>query len=128
MARTGDPDSATSQFYINVADNDSPNGAQLDTPRGSPGSQAAYAVFGKVVSGMDVVDKIKAVKTGSHPMRDVPDAPVVIEKARKLSDEEAKNLKKEEVKPAAVAPAPAPVIKPAPNPTAPATKPGGGGK
>jgi cyclophilin family peptidyl-prolyl cis-trans isomerase len=55
MARTDDPDSATAQFYINVADNDF-----LDKSNDSPG----YAVFGKVIEGMDVVDKIKAVKTG----------------------------------------------------------------
>ena len=54
MARTNDPDSATAQFFINVVDN-----AMLDYP-----SNGGYAVFGKVVSGMDVVDKIKAVKTG----------------------------------------------------------------
>ena len=61
MARTAIPDSATSQFFINVVDN-----AGLDMARGG----AAYAVFGRVVSGMDVVDKIKAVKTN----KPVPDA------------------------------------------------------
>jgi peptidyl-prolyl cis-trans isomerase A (cyclophilin A) len=54
MARTQVADSATSQFFINVKDN-----AMLDTPRDG----AAYAVFGKVVEGMDVVDKIKDVET-----------------------------------------------------------------
>jgi peptidyl-prolyl cis-trans isomerase A (cyclophilin A) len=53
MARTSDPDSATSQFFINVADN-----AALDYP-----SNGGYAVFGKVVEGMDVVDKIRVVPT-----------------------------------------------------------------
>jgi cyclophilin family peptidyl-prolyl cis-trans isomerase len=54
MARTSDPDSATAQFFINVADN-----TMLDYP-----NNGGYAVFGKVVEGMDVVDKIKSVKTG----------------------------------------------------------------
>ena len=58
MARTNDPDSATAQFFINVVDN-----AMLNFP-----SNGGYAVFGKVVEGMDVVDKIKAVKTGVTPM------------------------------------------------------------
>lgn len=58
MARTNDPDSATAQFFINVVDN-----AMLNFP-----SNGGYAVFGKVVEGMDVVDKIKAVKTGVSPM------------------------------------------------------------
>ncbi|MDE2417453.1 MAG: peptidyl-prolyl cis-trans isomerase [Burkholderiales bacterium] len=76
MARTGDPHSATAQFFINVADNGFLNHT-------SPSQQGwGYAVFGKVVSGTDVVDKIKAVKTsrkGYHD--DVPQADVVIEKA-----------------------------------------------
>lgn len=58
MARTSDPDSATSEFFINVADN-----GFLDQPRGG----AAYAVFGKVVSGTDVVDKIKNTPCIAHP-------------------------------------------------------------
>jgi peptidyl-prolyl cis-trans isomerase B (cyclophilin B) len=57
MARTNDPDSATAQFYINVADN-----TFLDAKDKRPG----YAVFGKVVEGMDVVDKIKGVRTGNQ--------------------------------------------------------------
>jgi peptidyl-prolyl cis-trans isomerase A (cyclophilin A) len=73
MARTSFPNSATSQFFINV--NDNPN---LDRAPGSDG----YAVFGKVVEGMDVVDKIKAVPTTSRGMyRDVPVEPIVIKKA-----------------------------------------------
>ena len=74
MARTGDPDSATAQFFINTNDN-----AMLDYP-GQDGH--GYAVFGKVIKGTDVVDKIKAV-----PVRDagrfqnVPVTPVVIESA-----------------------------------------------
>ncbi len=133
MARTGDPDSATSQFYINVVDNDRPP-TNLDAPRGAPGAQAAYAVFGKVISGMDVVDKIKDVTTGyKSGMRDVPNATVTIEKARKLTDEEAKKVKKDEPgsTPApAPAPAPAPKTAPAPAPapttTPPKPKPAGG--
>jgi peptidyl-prolyl cis-trans isomerase A (cyclophilin A) len=84
MARTSDPDSATAQFFINVSDN-----AMLNFP-----SNNGYAVFGKVVEGMDVVEKIKAVQTASkalsmrHPATgeviqsaadDVPVEPVVIE-------------------------------------------------
>lgn len=57
MARTGAPDSATSQFFINVVNN-----ASLDTPRGG----AAYAVFGKVVEGMDVVEQIRYTPVGTH--------------------------------------------------------------
>ena len=76
MARTSDPHSATAQFFINVADN-----AFLNHT--APSSQGwGYAVFGKVVAGTDVVDKIKAVKTsrkGYHD--DVPVEDVVIEKA-----------------------------------------------
>ncbi len=73
MARLGGkPDSATAQFFINVKDN-----AFLDQPQ-SDG--AAYAVFGKVVEGMDVVDRIKGVRTGSKGGHDdVPTEPVVIE-------------------------------------------------
>jgi peptidyl-prolyl cis-trans isomerase A (cyclophilin A) len=72
MARTSVPDSATSQFFINVVDN-----AMLNHPQ--PDGHG-YAVFGKVVKGMDTVDAIKAVKTGSSGMhRDVPAEPVVIQ-------------------------------------------------
>lgn len=71
MARTSAPDSATAQFFINVVNNDG-----LNRPRPDG---AGYAVFGKVVEGMDVVDKIKAVKTGfSHGMGDVPSSNVII--------------------------------------------------
>jgi peptidyl-prolyl cis-trans isomerase B (cyclophilin B) len=76
MARTGEPHSATAQFFINVSDNGFLNHT-------SPTAQGwGYAVFGKVISGTDVVDKIKAVKTtrkGYHD--DVPAEDVVIEKA-----------------------------------------------
>lgn len=76
MARTNDPHSATAQFFINVKDNDF-----LDF-RNESMSGWGYCVFGKVVDGMDVVDKIKAVQTGNHGMhQDVPLESVVIEKA-----------------------------------------------
>ncbi len=71
MARTNDPNSATAQFFINVKDNDFLNQAQARDGNG-------YAVFGKVVEGMDVVDKIRAVPTGPG---DVPVTPVVIKQA-----------------------------------------------
>lgn len=81
MARTNVVDSATSQFFINVNDNDF-----LDTPRDG----AAYAVFGKVVGGMDVVNKIKGVQTGmKNRMGDVPVTPIVIQKAVKITKDEA---------------------------------------
>ena len=71
MARTGNPDSATSQFFINVVNND---GLNRPRPDGF-----GYAVFGKVIEGMDVADKIAAVKTGrKQGMQDVPETPVVI--------------------------------------------------
>ena len=76
MARTSIPDSASSQFFINVGDNDFLNHT-------APTSSGwGYCVFGKVVEGMDVVDKIRAVKTTSKAgHRDVPIETVVIEKA-----------------------------------------------
>jgi peptidyl-prolyl cis-trans isomerase A (cyclophilin A) len=73
MARTNAPDSATAQFFINVKDN-----PFLDAGN----SSAGYAVFGKVVAGMDVVDKIKTVPTGNRGMnQNVPLEPVLIKKA-----------------------------------------------
>ena len=76
MARTQAPHSATAQFFINVADNDFLNHTS-PTPQGW-----GYAVFGKVVAGQDVVDRIKAVKTGRKGFHDdVPLEDVVIEKA-----------------------------------------------
>jgi peptidyl-prolyl cis-trans isomerase B (cyclophilin B) len=76
MARTSDPHSASAQFFINVADNDFLNHT-------APSMQGwGYAVFGKVVQGTDVVDRIKAVKTGRKGFHDdVPVQDVVIEKA-----------------------------------------------
>ena len=77
MARTGNPDSATSQFFINVKDN-----AMLNAPQ--PDGHG-YAVFAKVVQGQDVVDKIRAVPTGSKGgMQDVPTTPVTITSATVL--------------------------------------------
>ena len=77
MARTGNPDSATSQFFINVKDN-----AMLNAPQ--PDGHG-YAVFGKVVQGKDVVDKIRAVPTGRKGgMSDVPTTPVTITSASLL--------------------------------------------
>jgi peptidyl-prolyl cis-trans isomerase A (cyclophilin A) len=71
MARTGNPNSATAQFFINVADN-----ARLDSYGGG------YAVFGKVVQGMDVVDKIRVVEVKNAGMhQNVPVQPVLIKKA-----------------------------------------------
>ena len=76
MARTGDPHSATAQFFINVKDN-----AFLNHTAPS-GQGWGYCVFGKVVEGMDVVDKIKGVKTGSKGFhQDVPADDVLIQKA-----------------------------------------------
>ena len=75
MARTMDPNSATAQFFINVKDN-----AFLDQPNARDGN--GYAVFGKVIAGMDVVDKIKVVPVadkGGH--QNVPTTPVTIKKA-----------------------------------------------
>ena len=74
MARTNNPDSATAQFFINVKDN-----ANLDNYGGG------YAVFGKVIEGMDVVDKIKEVETGNAGgHQNVPTTPVVITSANVL--------------------------------------------
>lgn len=73
MARTNDPNSATSQFFINHADN-----SFLDYRNDSP-QGIGYAVFGKVTSGMEVVDEIASVKTGRvGPFDDVPTEPVQI--------------------------------------------------
>ena len=83
MARTPNPDSATSQFFINSNDN-----LFLDREKSQDGF--GYAVFGTVVEGKDVVDKIEGTKTGVKtsprgiPMRDVPEEPIVIKKATVL--------------------------------------------
>lgn len=72
MARTNDPDSATSQFFINSVDNDFLDYQNSNNP--------GYAVFGFVTQGMDVVDTISEVETGA---RDVPEDPVIIETIRR---------------------------------------------
>jgi peptidyl-prolyl cis-trans isomerase A (cyclophilin A) len=74
MARTGDPNSATSQFFVNVVDN-----AFLDAANSRDG--LGYAVFGQVIEGMEVVDKIRAVPTTNRGMQaNVPETPVLITK------------------------------------------------
>lgn len=81
MARTNDPDSATSQFFINHKDNDFLNYAGQSKP--------GYAVFGKVVEGLEIVDKIAAVKTARKgPHSDVPVEAVVIKSAKLVSANE----------------------------------------
>ena len=76
MARTRDVNSATSQFFINLTDNDFLDHGSRDF---------GYAVFGKVVRGMEVVDKIAAVRTGNRGMhQNVPVEPVLIESAKRL--------------------------------------------
>ncbi len=78
MARTSYPHSATSQFFINVADNDFLNAERAQDGQG-------YAVFGQVVDGTDTVDKIAGVKTGTRGfMENVPVEPVVIKEAKVL--------------------------------------------
>ena len=80
MARTSDPHSATAQFFINVKDNAFLN-HRGKTPQGW-----GYAVFGKVVEGMDVVDKIVQAPRGRKgPHDDVPVEPIVISKAQVLA-------------------------------------------
>jgi peptidyl-prolyl cis-trans isomerase B (cyclophilin B) len=75
MARTPDPDSASSQFFINLVNNGNLN------HRGKTAEGWGYAVFGKVVEGMDAVDGIANVPTGTRgPFRDVPVDPVIIQK------------------------------------------------
>src|SRR5438874_13833939 len=82
MARTSDPDSATAQFFINVKNNDF-----LNRDRASDGN--GYAVFGRIIQGMDVVDKIRNVATGTQRgMSDVPKTPVSIVKAARMSDQD----------------------------------------
>ena len=95
MARLDDPNSATSQFFVNVVDNKFLNF--------SLGGNAGYAVFGRVISGMDVVDKIRAVKTDSITagFADKPLEPVIIQTAMQIDP----NLETK-VAPAATAAAP----------------------
>lgn len=80
MARTGDPHSATAQFFINTINNDFLN-HRSKTQQGW-----GYAAFGQVVEGMDTVDAISAVKTGTRGgFRDVPAEPVVIKSAKRIN-------------------------------------------
>ena len=86
MVRTGNPHSATAQFFINLVDNRSLNHSGK-TPRGW-----GYTVFGEVVEGMDTVDRIAAVATGTQrlngqPARNVPREPVLIESARRIESQ-----------------------------------------
>jgi peptidyl-prolyl cis-trans isomerase A (cyclophilin A) len=79
MARTSDPNSATSQFFINFVDN-----KMLDYP--SPDG-FGYAVFGKVIDGMDVINKMATIPTGStNGMGDVPRTPIVVNSARLVTE------------------------------------------
>ena len=79
MARTSDPNSASAQFYINLVNND---GLNYPSPDGS-----GYAVFGRVVGGSDVVEKIAKVPTGNAgPHRNVPTTPVVIKTVKLLPE------------------------------------------
>ena len=81
MARTGDPHSATAQFFINSVDNDF-----LDHREKSPQGWG-YAVFGKVTEGLEVIDAISGVATGSHgPHSDVPQSQILILKAERVED------------------------------------------
>ena len=81
MARTQDPHSATAQFFINVQDNDFLNHT------GENMQGWGYAVFGKVTEGDDVLDKIRAVQTGSQSgHQDVPVEPIIIESVAIISD------------------------------------------
>ena len=81
MARTGDPHSATAQFFINSVDN-----AFLDHRKKNPQGWG-YAVFGRVVKGIEVVDAISGVATGQHgPHADVPQKQILILKAERVTD------------------------------------------
>lgn len=86
MARTREPHSARAQFFINVVDN-----PRLDFVSDQSGHTWGYAVFGKVIKGMDVVDQIRKIPTGpGGPFAsDVPQTPVIIERAYELTAESA---------------------------------------
>ena len=80
MARTSDPHSATAQFFINVSDNDFLNHRSPDA------NGWGYCVFGRVVEGTDVVDRIKSVPTGKRGFhQDVPTDDVIIESAEEAA-------------------------------------------
>lgn len=79
MARTSDPHSATAQFFINAGDTNDFLNHRGKTPQGW-----GYCVFGRVVGGLDVVEEIRQVSTGSHGThQDVPEEPVLIESAKR---------------------------------------------
>lgn len=83
MARTADPHSANSQFFINVVDNQ-----RLDPEKSAGGGRWGYTVFGVVIEGMDVVDRIAAAPTGrSNGMNDVPQIPVIIKSVDRFTFE-----------------------------------------
>lgn len=83
MARTSDPHSANSQFFINVADN-----SRLDPGKKRSGGTWGYTVFGSVIQGMEVVDKIAKTRTGPQKdMQDVPVVPIVIKKVSRYTFE-----------------------------------------
>lgn len=84
MARTNDPHSANSQFFINVADN-----ARLDPTKSAYNGRWGYTVFGAVIEGMEVVDKIVNAKTGpgGEFPRDVPQIPIIIKKVSRITYE-----------------------------------------
>jgi cyclophilin family peptidyl-prolyl cis-trans isomerase len=112
MARTNDPDSATSQFFINVKDN-----TMLDYGM----RNAGYAVYGEVVEGMDVVARIVAVPTTTRaPHADVPRMPVVIKSAREVGGPAASEAparpKRPKASPEHASPHPAPGKSPSPHP------------
>jgi peptidyl-prolyl cis-trans isomerase A (cyclophilin A) len=86
MARETAPDSATREFYINLTDN-----PRLDLPRDTTG-KAGYAVFGRIIAGMDTVDRIRGVEVRHIPEKDlqnVPIKPVVIERVVRITAEAA---------------------------------------
>ena len=84
MARTGDPHSATTQFFINVADN-----TRLDPKKSAYNGSWGYTIFGVVIEGMDVVDKIADSKTGPGGAfsKDVPIVPIIIESMSQVTYE-----------------------------------------
>lgn len=84
MARTGDPHSANTQFFINVADND-----RLDPRKAPYNGSWGYTVFGSVIEGMEIVDKIVSSQTGpgGEFPRDVPVVPIIIKKVARITYE-----------------------------------------
>lgn len=92
MARTMSPDSATSQFFISLRDN-----PHLDSRHGGPG----YAVFGKVIDGMSVIDKLPELPQGNHPgvFMNAPNEPVLIKKAYRANQKPVEETKKANLAP-----------------------------